>query len=73
MSLKACYHRYRNHCRTVSYKPLFNGDATFLHAMRDSAALLSQGGGATKLNTPGGSFVFDANELKKLGVDDFKA
>jgi hypothetical protein len=70
-SMRACYHRYRVHCKNISYKPLFSGDPAFLHAMRDSTALLEQGG-SHKIIAPGGSFIFDLHELTKLGVDNFK-
>lgn len=70
-SMRRCYHKYRIHCRNISYRPLFSGDPAFLHAMRDSTALLEQGG-SHKIQAPGGTFVFDMNELRKLGVDNFK-
>ena len=70
-SMRRCYHKYRVHCKNISYKPLFSGDPAFLHAMRDSTALLEQGA-SHKLVAPGGTFVFDMNELRKLGVDNFK-
>lgn len=69
-SMRTCYHRYRQHAKLQGYKPLFSGDAALLHSMKDSSALLAQGPGKV-LQTAGGTYIFDLNELRKLGVDEF--
>lgn len=70
-SMRRCYHKYRVHCKNINYKPLFSGDPAFLHAMRDSTALLEYGK-SHKIQAPGGTYVFDMHELTKMGVDTFK-
>lgn len=71
LSARAAYHRYRGYCRTVSQRPLFPGDHAFLHGLKDSPALLYQGPGQD-LNVPGGSYIFDMDELSRMGVEAFK-
>jgi hypothetical protein len=69
-SMRTAYHMYRIHCKNIGYKPLFSGDTAFLHAMRDSSALLEQGP-AKHLQSGGSTLIFDWEELRKMGVDDF--
>lgn len=71
-SMRACYTRYRIHCKAIGIKALFTGEPAFLHAMRDSTAVISSKSQGGKIVAPGGTFVFDMNELRKMGVDDFK-
>jgi hypothetical protein len=71
-SMRTAYGRYRIHQKNVGYKPLFSGDMAFLHAMKDSPALLAHGPGQV-LEVAGGSYIFDLDELRKLGVDEFKS
>lgn len=71
LSARAAYHRYRGYCRTISKRPLFPGDHAFLHGLKDSPALMYHGPGQ-ELNVPGGSFIFDLDELSRMGVESFK-
>lgn len=71
LSARISYHRYRAYCRTTSDKPLFPGEHAFAHALKDCPALLHQGPGET-LAVPGGSYIFDLEELSRMGVYDFK-
>lgn len=71
LSARAAYHRYRGYCRTISKRPLFPGDHAFLHGLKDSPALLYHGPGQ-ELNVPGGSYIFDLDELSRMGVESFK-
>lgn len=67
------YNKYRIHCRALGIRPLFPGEQAFRHALKDSAALLKANRieGAT-VQTPGGAYVFDTEELRRLGVESFK-
>ena len=70
-SARAAYHRYRAYCKSISKRPLFPGDQAFLHGLKDCPALLNHGPGVD-LNVPGGSYIFDLNELSRMGVEPFK-
>jgi hypothetical protein len=72
LSARAIYHRYRAYCRSTSERPLFPGDHAFLHGLKDCPALISHGPGQ-ELNIPGGAFIFDLDELARMGVEPFKA
>jgi hypothetical protein len=72
LSARSAYHRYRAYCKQIGQRPLFPGDGAFLHGLKDSSALL--GMGSVELKVPGGgAFIFDMDELKRMGVDDFRA
>lgn len=71
LSARAAYHRYRAYCKSISKRPLFPGDQAFLHGLKDCPALLNHGPGVD-LNVPGGSYIFDLNELSRMGVEPFK-
>lgn len=71
-SMRACYSRYRIHCKNIGIKPLFTGEPAFMHAMKDSNALLQSRATSATIQAPGGTFVFDMDELRKMGVEDFK-
>ena len=71
LSARAAYHRYRAYCRSISKRPLFPGDHAFLHGLKDCPALMHQGPGED-LAVPGGSFIFDMDELSRMGVEAFK-
>jgi hypothetical protein len=71
LSARSAYHRYRGYCKQIGQRPLFPGDQAFLHGLKDSSALMHFGT-SDKLNIPGGSFFFDMDELKRMGVEDFK-
>jgi hypothetical protein len=72
LSARAVYHRYRAYCRSTSERPLFPGDHAFLHGLKDCPALMQHGAGE-QLSIPGGSFIFDLDELSRMGVEPFKA
>lgn len=71
LSARVAYHRYRAYCRGTSKRPLFPGDHAFLHGLKDCPALLSFGPG-DQLQVPGGCFIFDLDELSRMGVEPFK-
>lgn len=71
LSARSSYHKYRAYCRSISERPLFPGDQAFLHGLKDCPALLYQGPGE-QLAVPGGSFIFDLDELARMGVEPFK-
>lgn len=70
VALLPCYLRYRGYMRSTSTNPLFAGPTPFKHSIKDSPALLESGFGAI-LEQPD-VFVFDTDELAKLGVGQFK-
>lgn len=72
LSMRSCYMRYRVHCKNIGTKPLFGGEPAFLHAMRDSTAIVTNKSTASKIAAPGNTFVFDMTELRKMGVDNFR-
>lgn len=71
LSARSAYHRYRAYCRSISERPLFSGDHAFLHSLKDCPALLQHGPGE-ELAIPGGVFIFDVDELARMGVEAFK-
>lgn len=71
LSARVCYHRYRAYCRSTADKPLFPGEHAFAHSLKDCPALMHQGPGGA-LAVPGGSYIFDLEELSRMGVYDFK-
>lgn len=71
LSARAAYHRYRIYCKSIFDRPLFPGDHAFLHGLKDCPALMHQGPGE-ELAVPGGSFIFDMDELSRMGVAAFK-
>jgi hypothetical protein len=70
LSARSAYHRYRAYCKSISERPLFPGDHAFLHGLKDCPALLQQGPGI-ELRVPGGAYVFDLDELARMGVEPF--
>lgn len=72
ISVRACYAKYRQFCRAISVKPLYTGEASFLHGLRDASALVETDFVGGKLKVPGGSVVFNAEQLAQLGVRAFR-
>jgi hypothetical protein len=70
IALRNAYIRYRSYVRNSGQTPLFTGDLSFLHAIKDCSALVDQGVNRT-LHVPG-IYTFDVNELSRLGVEPFK-
>lgn len=70
VSLRACYLKYRLYSASTRSKILFAGDQQFMHAMKDSAALISSGTGSV-LKMPG-IYTFDVAKLAEMGVDAFR-
>jgi hypothetical protein len=73
ISLRSCYAKYRIYCRTVGTKALFNGETAFLHGVKDASALAAVGYTSGSLKVPGGSIVFNSEQLVQLGVRAFKS
>jgi hypothetical protein len=72
IALRNAYLRYRAYCRQAGgIKPLFQGDQSFLQAIKDSSALVDTGLGRN-LHVPG-IYTFDVAELSRLGVGEFKS
>lgn len=72
LSARACYSRYRQHCRLVGSKPLYNGEETFVHSLKSVPSLMHVGEGQ-HIQVAGGTHVFDLDELVRMGLRGFKA
>jgi hypothetical protein len=59
------------HCRSTGLEALFGGFESFAHSIQDCSAFVKRGTG-DKLGVPG-VYIFDADELARLGVDVFKS
>ncbi len=70
IAIRPAYTRYRMYMRSSGSQPLYGGYESFAHALKDSPAFVKYGTGET-LQVPG-VFVFDTDELARLGVDMFK-
>lgn len=70
LSVHTAYHRYRVYAKSAGIQPLFQGPEAFAHAVKDSSAFIKTGVGS-KLNAPR-TYIFDADELARLGVEVFK-
>jgi hypothetical protein len=70
IAVRPAYQRYRMHCRATGQEALFGGFESFAHSIQDCSAFVKRGTG-DKLQVPG-VFIFDADELARLGVDVFK-
>ena len=70
IALRSAYLKYRSFCRQSSSKPLYAGDQSFLQAIKDSPAFVSQGPGRELLMP--GVYCFDVNELIRMNVETFK-
>ena len=65
-NLRACYHKYRQYMAMSRSKPLFPGEPAFVFAMSTSSALEAKGVNV-ELDVPGGSYIFDLQELRSNG------
>lgn len=65
-NLRACYHKYRQYMALSRSKALFPGESAFSFAMRNIPALV-EAGAQTELEVPGGSYVFNLQELRSSG------
>lgn len=66
---RTAYNKYRQYCKSIGMNPLFNGDASFLHAMKGSHIYARAGTGTAKLIQE--TMVLDYDELLKMGVPAF--
>lgn len=71
IALRNVYFKYRVHCRAQGTAPLYGNEISFMHAVKDSPALVRVSHGEI-LQMPG-VYTFDADELARLGVDVFKS
>ncbi len=70
LSIHTAYSRYGMYCRSTGNERLFQGAEAFAHAVKDCPAFVKVGSGE-KLQMPR-TYIFDALELCRLGVDPFK-
>jgi len=70
LSIHNSYNRYGTFCRSSGMERLFQGAEAFAHAVKDCPAFIKVGSG-DKLQMPR-TYLFDAVELCRLGVDPFK-
>jgi hypothetical protein len=67
---RACYFKYRSYMGASRMKTLFHSEQSFVHAI--SAIPSSLGSNITQeLNAPGGSHIFDLEELVRSGFRNF--
>ncbi len=71
LSLRTAYLKYRVYCKHSGLTPLYANDMSFMHAVKDSPAFVKQGTGKV-LESPG-IYIFDVEELARLGVDVFRS
>lgn len=71
LNARAAYSRYRVFCRHTNVKPLYSGEQSFIHALRNVPALVNIGEGSA-IRSPGGTHIFDLEELLRLGLRGFK-
>jgi len=64
--VRACYFKYRAYSAASRSKPLFPSESAFGHALNSLPALVSKGH-SIDLETPGGSHIFDLEELRSAG------
>ena len=65
-NLRSCYHKYRQYQAASHSKSLFPGESAFIFAMSNTPALLARGR-SVELDVPGGSFIFNLQELRANG------
>lgn len=65
--MRSCYQKYRYYATAARSKLLFPGEEAFMHALKSLPALVSLNHHGGKLSAPGGSQVFDLNELRMAG------
>lgn len=65
-NLRSCYHKYRQYQAASRSKSLFPGESAFIFAMSNTPALLARGR-SVELDVPGGSFIFNLQELRANG------
>jgi hypothetical protein len=68
---RALYMKYRLYCRSSHIKPLYAGEAAFIHGLKDCPALVIANK-SVELQAPGGSHIFDAGELSRAGFRGLK-
>lgn len=64
------FNKYRQYQRTLGAAPLFQGDGSFAHALRDSSLFISDGEGTKHLRQE--SIRLDAEAMVRLGVPSFQ-
>lgn len=67
IGVRTCYTKYRLFCAAKQEKPLFPSEMAYIHALRNLPSCQNVQGG---LSSPGGSLVFDLEELRMQGFID---
>ena len=63
---RACYFKYRAYCMSSGAKPLFHGEQAFVHGISAVTAIMAANT-SVELDCPGGSHIFDLQELSRAG------
>ena len=66
---RLCFNRYRTYCKTIGELPLFSGEASFLHALRDSDLFIRTGTGTKQVQQE--TLVLDYEALQRLKMPPF--
>jgi hypothetical protein len=66
---RLAYNKYREYCKRLNEAPLFNGEASFFHALKDCNVFIQMGAGTTRLRQE--SVILDYDQLLSLGVPAF--
>lgn len=64
------YNRYKQFCRRIGDSPLFPGDGSFIHAVKDSDLFIRYGPGTKRLEQE--TLVLNYDALQRLGCAPFK-
>lgn len=67
LGVRTCYTKYRLFCAAKQEKPLFPSEMAFIHALKNLPFCKAEPG---SLPAPGGSLVFDLDELRLQGFID---
>lgn len=67
---RVAYTKYRVYCKSSNTKPLYSGEMAFMHGLKDCPARVEAAN--IKLQVPGGSHVFDLDQLVALGFRGVK-
>ena len=66
---RLAYNKYREYCKRLNEAPLFNGEASFVHALKDCNIFVQMGIGTTRLIQE--SVILDYEQMMSLGVPAF--
>ena len=63
---RSCYHKYRQYCMASRITPLFPSEAAFVYSLQNLPSMIAKGM-SLSIACPGGSHLFDLDELRAAG------